>query len=419
MKMSKIKNKSKLELTKAFPLAGEEDWRALVEKGLRGAEFESLLKSTDDGLIRGPFSGKTHRPENIAPLPRGKASLLDGRPWHITACVSDADIAYANTQALEDLTGGASALRISLCERGVQIKNKNEMKRLLDQVYTDLVPIIIGPNKNTAHAALFDDFKDAYICLGLAPSTQGLAQLAKSIPPTWRLITINAASVHDQGGTEAQELAAFAAGAAQAFRTLGKDAAKHISAEITTNQDGHLSIAKLRAARRVYARIAESFGVEDAPLSLHAVTSTRMMQSIDPWTNMLRVMSAGFGAVIGGADFITTRAFTHTVGTPTGFGNRIARNMQLMMMEESHLGQVQDAAYGSYFHERMTDDLAQTAWTEFQTIESEGGLTDNTAFEARIKTAAQTREAKADPILGVTLHPAEHNREAKVRRAYS
>ena len=134
---------------------------------------------------------------------------------------------------------------------------------------------------------------------------------------------------------------------------------------------------------------------------------------------MLRVMSAGFGAIIGGADYITTRAFTHTLGTPTAFGNRIARNMQLMMMEESHLGQVQDAAYGSYFHERMTDQLAHAAWAEFQQIEADGGLEHIDPFKARIKKTAKAREEKEEPILGVTLHPADKTREAKVRRAYS
>jgi len=190
--------------------------------------------------------------------------------------------------------------------------------------------------------------------------------------------------------------------------------------ELTTNQDGHLSIAKLRSARRIYARIAENFGVTDAPLSLHTITSKRMMQSTDPWTNMLRVMSAGFGAVIGGADFITTRPFTDAIGHATGFGHRIARNMQLMMMEESHLGQVKDAAFGSYFHERMTESLAQAAWAEFQRIEAEGGLDNIEPFKARIKAAAKARAEKAEPILGVTLHPLDKdsttNREAKVRR---
>jgi len=410
---------SDLKLTKSFAEKSKADWDTLVQKGLRGADFETLLKITDDNIVRGPLSTSDDRPKNIAPLPRAGAPLLEGRPWHITAQVCDPDIAYANKQALDDLGGGASALRLSMCDRGITIKNKNEMKRLLDQVYTDLVPIIVGPNNKIENAALFEDFKDAHICLGLGPKTEGLETLAKDLPKNWRLLTINAARVHDKGGSEAQELAYFAASAAHAFRRLGKDAANHMGAELTTNQDGHLSIAKLRAARRIYAHIAQEFGVEGAPLSLHVVTSTRMMQSTDPWTNMLRVMSAGFGSIIGGADFITTRAFTHTLGTPTGFGNRIARNMQLMMMEESRLGQVQDAAYGSYFHERMTESLAQAAWAEFQHIEADGGLENIDPFKARIKETAKTSEEKEEPILGVTLHPADKTREAKVRRAYS
>jgi len=410
---------SDLKLADDFIQASQADWEALVKKGLRGTEFESIGKTTDDGIQRGPLSTADDLPPTIAPLPRASARLLEGRPWHITTQVSDPDISYANHQALKDLEGGASALRLSLCERGITLQNKNEMKRLLDQVYTNLVPIIVGPNNKIENAALFEDFKDAHIYLGLGPKTDGLEKLATNLPKNWRLLTINAARVHDNGGTEAQELAYFAVSSAHAFRRLGKNATKHMGAELTTNQDGHLSIAKLRAARRIYARIAQEFDVDDAPLNLHVVTSTRMMQSTDPWTNMLRVMSAGFGAIIGGADFITTRAFTHTLGTPTEFGNRIARNMQLMMMEESHLGQVQDAAYGSYFHENMTDQLAQAAWSEFQTIESEGGLDNIDPFKDRIKAAAKTRDEKDEPILGVTLHPADNNRDAKVRRAYS
>lgn len=408
---------SNLKLTQAFPATTETQWQALVEKGLRGANFESLLRFTEDGLERGPLSTAADLPENLAALPRAGAPLLDGRPWHITAPVRDPDISHANSQALEDLTGGASALRITLGDKGISVKNGNEMKRLLDKVYTDLIPIVIAPNNDIDNAKLLESLSGANICLGLGPKTEGLSELAETVPNTWRLITINAARVHDTGGTEAQELAYFAASAAHGFRVLGQDAARHIGVEFTSNQDGHLTIAKLRAARRIYVRIAESFGAADAPLFLHVVTSKRMMQSTDPWTNMLRVMSAGFGAVIGGADFITTRPFTDAIGQATGFGHRIARNMQIMMMEESHLGQVKDAAFGSYFHERMTESLAKSAWAKFQQIESEGGLLNIEPFKARIQAAAKAREDKAAPILGVTLHPAEKNREAKVRRA--
>jgi len=405
---------TKLTLANDFPAASYEDWQALVEKGLRGADFDSLIQQSEDGFIRGPLSSADDLRQNIAALPRAGAPLLEGRPWHICAPVRDPDIAFANTQMLEDLRGGASAVRVTLGDGGVQVSSAGDVKRLMDQVYTGLIPVTLAPNNMAGNAALFKDYKDATLYLGLGPKTKGLVELAAAIPDTWRLITINAARVHDTGGTDAQELAYFAASAAHAYRTLGKAAAKHIGVELTTDQDGHMCIAKLRAARRIYARISESFGVDDTPLSIHAISSHRMMQSTDPWTNMLRVMSAGFGAIIGGADFITLRPFTDALGNATPFGHRIARNAQLMMMEESHLGQVQDAAFGSYFHERMTDSLAQEAWKIFQHIEAGGDVVE------RLNAALDARKAKNDPILGVTLHPLEKDnsayREAKVRR---
>lgn len=415
---------SNIELSENFIVTTMADWQGLVEKGLRGADFDSLIKRADDGFVRGPLSTATDLPQNFEAITKTGAPLLDGRPWHITAPARDPDIAFANKQILEDLHGGASAIRINLGENHIMAKNSHDIKRLMDQVHTDLIPIILAPNNNSQYAQHFKDYKDAALYLGLAPKVDGLTALAENIPDTWRLITINAARVHDTGGTYAQELAYFAASAVHAYRRLGRAAAKHIGVELTTDQDGHMSIAKLRAARRIYARIAESFDVNDAALSVHVISSNRMMQSLDPWTNMLRTMSAGFGAIIGGADFITLRPFTdaHDTKQPRGatpFGHRIARNMQLMMMEESRLGQVQDAAYGSYFHEAMSEQLARTAWAEFQQIERDGGIENIAPFKARIKAAAQSREDKNAPILGVTLHPLETDnsayREAKVR----
>ena len=151
-----------------------------------------------------------------------------------------------------------------------------------------------------------------------------------------------------------------------------------------------------------------------------ATSSLRMMQSADPWTNMLRLMSAGFGAVIGGADYITLLPFTEALGAATPFGYRIARNMQLMMMEESRLGHVEDAAHGSYFHERLSEELALKAWAKFQEIEKLGGIdayTASGAYADDLKTAAESRADKDAPIVGVTLHAADAIREPKLRGA--
>ncbi|MGB3456868.1 MAG: methylmalonyl-CoA mutase family protein, partial [Litorimonas sp.] len=239
----------------------------------------------------------------------------------------------------------------------------------------------------------------------------------------WRAFTIDAAAVHEAGGTDGLELAVFTATLADALRRHGADAHDRLAAQFATGPDAHLNIVKLRAARRLGASVAGAFGIQTPDLPIHAVTSLRMMQSQDAWTNMLRTTSAGFGAVIGGADYLTLRPFTDTpedrrLGGATPAGHRIARNQQLLMMEESHLGQVRDVAYGSYFHERLTEELAQEAWRVFQTIESEGGMAafrDSGALEAAIAEDVNVREARGEPVLGVTLHPSDDGPAPEVR----
>lgn len=394
-----------------------DDWRKSAEKALRGAEFETLVHTTEDGIKRGPLSDASDRPNHIATLPRTNTPLLDGRPWHMCASVRDPEIKFANAQLLRDLKGGASAARLSLSESSINL-GANDLPRLLEGVYTDLIPLIIAPSNDVSMVERFKDYSEAHIYLGLGPKALDSDKHISDLPENWRAMTVNAARVAESGGTPAQELAYLAASTAYAYRRFGADiAAKHLGAELTSDQDAHLNIAKFRAARRIYANIAKEFGADDAQITLHAISRKSMMQSVDPWTNMLRVMSAGFGAVTGGADFITLRPFTDAIGQATPFGYRIARNMQLMMMEESHLGQVHDPAYGSYFHERMTEELAQAAWAEFQHIEADGGIENIDLFKARIKAGAEERAQNPEPILGVTLHPAEDIRKAKVREA--
>ena len=390
-------------------------WHENAQKALRGADINSLTQQTADGLTRGPLSDASDRPEDFAALPRSAQPLLDGRPWHICAPVRDPDLKFANGQLLRDLKGGASAARISVGENALTL-SANDLPRLLEGVHKDLIPITLAPHDDAALFDVFEPLSRMHVNLGLSPRMTGLDALAQKAPKTWSLVTVNAASISEAGGTAAQELAYLAAGIAKSYRVLGaQHGAKHIGAELTTDQDGHMNIAKMRAARRIHARISEAFGAKNAALTLHAISQKRMMQSIDPWTNMLRVMSAGFGAVTGGADYITLRPFTDAIGHADEFGYRIARNMQLLMMEESHLGHVSDPAYGSYFHERMTDKLAQAAWVEFQRIEGEGGFDDLSAFHARIAAGKAERAEHGEPILGVTLHPAENVRKAKVR----
>jgi len=380
------------------------DWRAATERFLKGKPLKTLTRETVGGVARGPLFTAADLPEVLAPTSRTNAPLLDGRPWHILAPVRDSDIAVANAQLLEDLEGGASAARICVGDGEVQLSRPADLSRLLEGVFTDLIPITFSPNPGslaTTRLALDTPcLQAAHVSLGMNPLvTSDLPEL----PENWNRFALAPRKVHEAGGDVVHELAALAAITAQASRLHGADAVQSSSiVELASEKDAHIGIAKLRAARRITARIFESFGLDHTSVTLHSIGSRRDMQSIDPWSNLLRVMTAGFGAVVGGADAVLTRPFTDGYGRATGVGHRIARNMQLMMMEESHLGQVHDPAFGSYWHESLTDRLAQKAWSLFQTIEAQGGFTcfDFDPLIAKARTARA-----AAPLIGVNLHP--------------
>jgi methylmalonyl-CoA mutase len=141
-----------------------------------------------------------------------------------------------------------------------------------------------------------------------------------------------------------------------------------------------MTIAKLRAARKIWARIAEVVGAPEAgAATLHAVTSLPMMAKRDPWVNMLRTTLAAFSAGVGGADTVQVHPFDAAIvggfpGTASSFARRIARNTQLLLLEESHIGRVLDPAAGSWHVEDLTARLAEQAWQHFQDIEARGGF---------------------------------------------
>jgi methylmalonyl-CoA mutase len=148
------------------------------------------------------------------------------------------------------------------------------------------------------------------------------------------------------------------------------------------------------------------------PMRIQATTSARMLNRYDAWTNMLRCTTAAFAGAIGGADIVTVRPFNSALGIPEELGRRIARNTQIIAMEESHLGRVADPAGGAWFTETFAEDLANTAWAEFQQIEKEGGFANSLLAGALQSRVATVRDARAKdiakrkvPITGVSEFP--------------
>ena len=190
------------------------------------------------------------------------------------------------------------------------------------------------------------------------------------------------APYHEAGASEAQELAAMLATlvaylrACEAAGLRPRAALGKIALGLAADADLFLTIAKLRAARRLAHRIAEACGAESAAGSLHltVATSARMMARRDPWVNLLRTTTACAGAGFGGADAITVLPFTWALGKPDAFARRIARNTHLVLQEESAAGRVIDPAAGAWFIEKLSDELAGKAWALFQEIEAKGGM---------------------------------------------
>jgi len=445
-----------------FPLAAGFDapetasWRALAEKALRGVPFERLTGRTADGIAIAPL----YREADIAtaadpagmpgaaPFIRGASARRDPlAPWRMRQAFAHPDPETTNREILADLAGGVSAIELVIDptgRTGCAIAASADLDRALADVHADLAPVGLDAGAYglwaadllrtrlkglSAQGAAFNVdplgalMRSGECARGDIAAAARFAHIIADDMPGATSLRVDARPVHEAGGTEAHELAvALAAGVAY-LRALdaegvGADAASDaLLFTLAIGPDVLVEAAKLRALRLCWARIIEASGgakenTGRGGARLHAVTSRRMLTRRDPWTNILRGTAACFAACVGGADAITTAPLTDALGLPTPFARRIARNTQLVLMEESHLGHVIDPAGGAWFVEALTRDLAAAAWAKFQAIETEGGLIEALAkgsLQRDVAAARATRQkaiaTRRESITGVTDFP--------------
>jgi methylmalonyl-CoA mutase len=434
-------------LSAAFPPPDESAWRALVEKTLKDAPFESLIKQTAEGLPIQPLYHMAQDPAAF-PLPARDAE----RPWDIRADIGHPDPARANGDLLRDLEGGAASALVRIDpagRRGVAVGSAADLTRVLDGVLLELAPValdagFLGPKAADWLGAAAKGSPNALLQFHLDPlsalaetgespgpieahliaAATVAARLAEAYPKAG-LFLASGRVVHEAGGGEAGELA-FALAAALAYAKAMvraglsmEQAFNGLVLGLSADADYFVTIAKLRAARVVWARVAGACGVETTA-RIEARASRRMLTIQDPWTNMLRLTAAAFGAAVGGADAVVLGCYTDAIGLPTAFARRQARNAQLVLMEEAHLGRVADPAAGSGYVEALTDEIARAAWAAFQAIEAEGGLSAALASGHVAAEAAQVRavrDAGGPPrIVGVTAFPPTQEAPAEVER---
>lgn len=435
--------------------AGDEaDWRALVEKGLKGAPWARLVGKTGDGVELAPLYREPDcaTAQDASGFP-GAAPFIRGRAgWTIRQAFAHPDPAQTNRDILADLTGGVAAIELVIDPEGahgVAIKSAGDLDAALADVILEAAPVSLHAGAHALWAARFFEDKLKGVAargtafnidpIGSLMSTgaQGidaynvasLVQRFRWALPEASVVRADARPIHEAGGTEAQEIAAALCSGIAYLRMAGDSVTSQANAwmqfAVSVGPDTLIEAAKLRALRLCWARVMEASGAapEAREARIHAFTSRRMLTRHDANTNILRITTAAFGAAIGGANAITTGAFTDALGLPTPFARRVARNTQHVLMEECRLGHVADPAGGAWFVEKLTQELAAKAWEIMQLIESKGGIVAalESGLLADLVAGARTARqkliaARRETITGVTDFPLLEAKEPEVSR---
>lgn len=428
----------------SFPPATRADWLKLVEGVLKGAPYDKrMVTRTADGYT---LDALPERRRKAAPIAGRKA----GAPWKVIARIDHDDPAAANAQLLEDLDGGADGATLVFASApssggfGLPVRHE-ELVQALKGVMPELVTLRVeaghyqGRDIALALARLYEKQDPAkldirfgldpigdFAALGAAPIEWDAlsARLGQTVA-TLRarglvspMVRADGRLHHAVGATDAQELAAVLATAIAYLRALEaaglslEDAAGAIEVTLTADVDQFGTQAKPRAFRQLWAAGLSACGIEAKPVAIHMETAWRSLTRSDPHVNLLRGTIAAFAAGVGGADSVSVLPYTQALGLPDTEARRLARNTQVILIEESNLHRVADPSAGAGAMEERTEKLAAAAWELFRQIEREGGMVESLtsgAWQKRVGEARKAREkdiaTRRQPITGTSEFP--------------
>ncbi len=423
------------------PPAGADDWMALVEQTLRGRDLAGLASTTRDGIrIQPLYTEGPARPAVAAAAADQRRSEKgwDVRQHHGAGPAGDG-LDGLRLGIEEDLAGGATSLDLDL-PAGVGVDG---LDRLLARVDLAVTPLSLTPHAQLGAA-------EALLALaarrgeGLAPgSSLGIDPLGEwarsghgadcneaaswaasaAISSGARVFGVDATRYTDAGATEAQSLGWSAATGVAYLRALVEAgmpvdaAAGTIGFRMAATAEVFVTIAALRAARVMWARVVTAGGgTEEAGRQYqHAVTASHTYSRRDPWVNLLRGASAALAAGVAGADAVTVLPFdpaSGAVDADGALGRRLARNTQLLLLEESHLSRAADPSGGSFYVESLTEQLASEGWRVLQEVEASGGIEaaiDEGAIAAAIDKSWRSRlgalRTRSERLTGVSEFP--------------
>lgn len=429
-----------------FPPVSTEEWRAKVEADLKGAPFEKkLVWRTNEGFNVQPM----YRAEDIAglkttdslpgefPYVRGTRTDND---WFARQDIIASSPEEANRIALDVLNKGVTSLGFSIKEA-----SEEELKTLLAGIKIDAVELNFNvcPKKALPFAALLVDYikaegaektfvgsidfnpfrkalKHGTAFPGdIAAMAVELLDTVKGVPGL-KVLSVDSVMLSNAGAYIYQELGYALAWGAEWMTMLTEkgidpaEVAARIKFNMGVSSNYFMEIAKFRSARMLWAQIVKQYGVADelCKMAVHAETSRFNQTVYDAYVNLLRSQTECMSAALAGVDSITVTPFDTPYKTPDEFSERIARNQQFLLKEESHLDKVVDPAGGSYYVETLTVAIAEQAWKVFLGVEEEGGFLaqiNNGAIQKVIRETSEKRHTdvarRKEILLGTNQFP--------------
>ena len=470
--------KETISLKEIFPQTTEEQWRDAALKALRGEPFDVLCTDTLEGLELQPLYGPEQLTDlehvgglpGQAPYARGTSAAGASRVcWEIRADLALPRTSHFRDAAAEELAGGASGLGVVLDragragldldeddaeglvgQGGLPVACWQDLALALDGVDLHQTPLTLqaGTAALPAGALLFAMARERGLSPDLlrgAVAADPLGQLAVSgaLPtsldtaldeladlvswcasnaPDMAAVVIDAAPYHDGGGSAVHELGFAMATAAEYMTALTDrgldpdDAAAHVSFSFAAGTRLLAEVSKLRAARLLWSQVAAAFGCSESAgaMKLHVRTSRWNKARREGHNNLLRATMEAFAATVAGADAISVAPYDEAWTSGDATSRRLARNVQVLLREETGLGHVVDPAGGSYAVETFTDALARKAWALLQEVERRGGMgaaLQEGFPQQEVAGLAATRAVKiadgAEPLVGVNRYARE------------
>lgn len=421
-----------------FTWPSYEEWRQVVEQHLKGAPFEKkLITRTYEGIDIQPLYRQEDEQSwphldsmpGFPPYSRGTAALGHAnRPWGVSQELPYRTPAEFNWAVRHDLERGQNIINLVLDKAtlfgqdpdearvgdvgrgGVSIATVDDLATALNKIDLEQVPVFMqassaalpmtallmalvrrqGKSTKKLRGCIGMDSLQTLVTEGEFPrSLKGaydrMAHLtiwAKKYAPHMHTVNVHSQPYHNGGGNAVQEVAFVLGTAAEYLRQLMnrgltiEDTAPRICFSFCVGANFFMEVAKLRAARLLWAKIVAACGGDEnaQKMSIHVRTSSWNKTIFDPYVNMLRTTVEAFAGAIGGCDSMHVGVFDEPLGLPDAFSRRIARNTHLILQHESHINKIVDPAGGSWYVETLTDALARQTWTLFQEVERQGGM---------------------------------------------